>query len=50
MRKWESKKPHQHGVWVSEVRIKNVSNTKLGKINKLLKLLKEDFNEDLSGN
>ena len=49
MNKWESKKPHKDGVWVSEIRLKSVSSKRKGKVNKLLQLLGEVFDETISG-
>ncbi len=48
MIKIKSKKPHRYDIWVSEIRLKKISAIKRGKINKLLRLLREDFNEEIS--
>ncbi len=48
MKKWKSKKQTPHGVWVTEINLVKADATRIGKVKKLLKLLKEDFNEDLS--
>ena len=47
MPKWKSTKEHPHGVWNSEVRLAKASVIRRGKVNKLLKLLKnEKFKEE----
>jgi len=49
MPKWKSKKVHPHGVWGSEINLKDCNSTRRGKANKLLKLLeKEGFDEAVS--
>jgi hypothetical protein len=45
MRHWKSMARRSHGVWTSEVRLKTASTARVGKVNKLLKLLKEDVRE-----
>ena len=49
MKRWKSTENRGHGIWSSEVRLKTVGVLRKGKVNKLLKLLKEDMVEDLSG-
>ena len=47
MLKWKSTKVHPHGVWGSEIRLNSAGLLRKGKVNKLLKLLKnETFKED----
>ena len=45
MRHWKSTLNRGHGVWTSEIRLKKVGVLRQGKVNKLLKLLKEDVKE-----
>lgn len=42
MKVWQSTKKRPHGIWTSEVRLKSVGVLRKGKVNKLLKLLKEE--------
>ena len=49
MRHWKSKKKTEHGIWVSEIRLKTVGLRRLGKVKKLIALLeKEGFDETVS--
>jgi len=48
MKTWKSKEKRPHGVWTSEIRLKTVDIQRKGKVNKLLKLLKEEMNEEIS--
>jgi len=49
MKVWKSKKiPPKHDVFVSEMRLKACNTKRLGKVKKLLKLLREDFDERIS--
>lgn len=48
MKKFKSKKPQEHGIWVSEIRLKSVNSSRQKKVDKLISLLKEDFNEEIS--
>ncbi len=45
MRHWQSTINRKRGVWTSEIRLRNVDRTRQGKVNKLLKLLREDMRE-----
>jgi len=45
MKIWKSTKERPRGVWTSEIRLKSVGTLRKGKINKLLKLLKEETSE-----
>uniref|UniRef100_A0A6M3J2P3 Uncharacterized protein n=1 Tax=viral metagenome TaxID=1070528 RepID=A0A6M3J2P3_9ZZZZ len=45
MPKWESKEVRPHGVWGSEIRLKSANTSRKGKVNKLLKLLREEVYE-----
>ena len=45
MKEWKSKVNRGHGIWSSEIRLKTVGMIRKGKVNKLLKLLKEDIGE-----
>jgi len=42
MRKWKSTIDRGLGIWSSEIRLKDVSLIRLGKVKKLLKLLKKE--------
>lgn len=42
---WKSRKKENHGVWGNEIRLRNVSARRLGKVIKLLTLLKDKFDE-----
>ena len=44
MKVWKSKEKRPEGIWVSEIRLKAVSVLRKAKVNKLLKLSKEEFN------
>ena len=49
MKEWKSKKVHPHGVWGSEIRLRDAGVIRIGKVKKLLKLLeKEGMNETVS--
>jgi len=48
MKKWKSTKDRGHGIWSSEIRLKEANSKRVGKVNKLLKLLKEDMHEEIS--
>ena len=43
MKVWKSKTKRPHGVWTSEVNLKSTTTTRIGKVNKLLRLLKEEM-------
>lgn len=45
MKIWKSTEKRPHGVWTSEIRLKTSNSSRTGKVNKLLKLLKEDMSE-----
>ena len=45
MKKWKSTKERPEGIWTSEIRLKSVGVLRKGKVNKLLKLLKEETHE-----
>ena len=45
MKTWKSTEKRPDGVWTSEIRLRDVGITRKGKVNKLLKLLKEDVRE-----
>ena len=46
MKTWKSKEKRPHGVWTSEIRLRDVGIIRSGKVKKLLKLLeKEGMNE-----
>jgi hypothetical protein len=46
MRTWKSKKiPPRHDIWTSEVRLRTCNAKRLGKVKKLLRLLRENFDE-----
>ena len=47
MKKWKSTEKRPHAVYGSEIRLKSVGIVRKGKVNKLLKLLKEDLVEIL---
>lgn len=42
---WKSETIRPHSVWVSEIRLRTADATRKGKVNKLLKLLKESVKE-----
>ena len=48
MKKFKSKKPQSHGIWVSEIRLNSINSSRQKKVDKLIKLLKEDFDEEIS--
>jgi len=50
MARWKAKKSKPLGIWSSEVRLNQCNSTRKGKVEKLLKLLKEDIVEDVPGN
>ena len=43
---WKSKLNRGHGVWSSEIRLKIADADRIGKVNKLLALLKDDVKEN----
>ena len=46
MKVWKSRKVHKkHGVWSSEIRLRELNTRRLGKVKRLLSLLKEEFDE-----
>ena len=47
MKEWKSKVNRGHGIWSSEIRLKTAGMIRKGKVNKLLKLLKEDVSETI---
>ena len=47
MRIWKSIEKRPNGIWNSEIRLKEVGVLRRGKLNKLLKLLKEDVRENV---
>ena len=49
MKVWKSNKKSPPEVWTSEIRLKSANTDRIGKVNKLLRLLGEVFDENVSG-
>lgn len=47
MKLWKSVRERPNGVWTNEIRLKSVGALRQGKVNKLLKLLKEEIHETI---
>lgn len=45
MKTWKSTEKRPRGIWASEIRLKDANVMRRGKVNKLLKLLKEEVCE-----
>jgi len=46
MKKWKSTKVTPHGVWASEIDLREVSTARRNKVNKLIKSSKDTFKEE----